>query len=70
MKTYTLFNVLLICCIQSILAFSQSQLPKNAIIVANDGSGKYNTVIIRKFRQYKYFFLLFLKLLLFSEMFY
>jgi pectinesterase len=43
MKLY-LFNFLLVCFIKSILTFPQNKLPSNAIIVAKDGSGKYNTV--------------------------
>jgi len=45
MKLY-LFNFLLVCFIKSILTFPQNKLPSNAIIVAKDGSGKYNTVNI------------------------
>lgn len=44
MKLYSLFNVILLCCIKSIIAFSQSQLPAGSIIVAKDGSGNFNTV--------------------------
>jgi len=46
MKLYSLFNVILLCCIKSIIAFSQSQLPAGSIIVAKDGSGNFNTVSI------------------------
>ncbi|KAL6613404.1 pectin lyase-like protein, partial [Neocallimastix sp. 'constans'] len=44
MKNYQILNILLICCIQSILAFLQNQLPEDAIIVASDGSGDFDTV--------------------------
>jgi len=44
MKLYNLFNIILLCFIKSIIAFSQSQLPAGSIIVAKDGSGNFNTV--------------------------
>jgi len=47
MKFYSLFNILLLSFIQSILAFPQNQLPSGAIIVAKVGSGKFNTVSIQ-----------------------
>jgi len=46
MKLYNLFNIILLCFIKSIIAFSQSQLPAGSIIVAKDGSGNFNTVSI------------------------
>jgi len=49
MKNYQILNILLICCIQSILAFLQNQLPEDAIIVASDGSGDFDTVILLNF---------------------
>jgi len=44
MKFYMLFNIFLISIVQIVFAFPQNQLPSGAIIVAKDGSGKFNSV--------------------------
>jgi len=44
MKFYMLFNIFLISIVQIVFAFPQNQLPSGAIIVAKDGSGKFNCV--------------------------
>jgi len=44
MKTFTLFSIFIICCIQHIIAYPQNKLPAGTIIVAQDGSGNFRTV--------------------------
>lgn len=46
MKFYTLLSIFLIYIIQYTYSFPQNKLPKDAIIVAKDGSGNFKTVII------------------------
>jgi len=43
---YIIKSIILLLIIQITFAFDQSKLPKNALIVAKDGSGKYKTVNI------------------------
>eukprot|EP00833_Pecoramyces_ruminatium_P006177 jgi/Orpsp1_1/1180209/evm.model.c7180000072520.1 len=43
MKSYLLITIF-ICLIHNIYGFSQSQLPKDVIIVAKDGSGNFDTI--------------------------
>jgi len=69
MKFYMLFNIFLISIVQIVFAFPQNQLPSGAIIVAKDGSGKFNSLIFFiiykknfKFKNFLYYFLINLKL--------
>ncbi|OUM57564.1 carbohydrate esterase family 8 protein, partial [Piromyces sp. E2] len=39
-----IFKLLLVLLVQVVFAFDQKKLPRNALIVAKDGSGKYKTV--------------------------
>jgi len=41
---YIIRSIFLLLIIQITFAFDQKKLPKNAFIVAKDGSGKYKTV--------------------------
>jgi pectinesterase len=41
---YIIKSIILLLIIQITFAFDQSKLPKNALIVAKDGSGKYKTI--------------------------
>ncbi|KAL6613662.1 pectin lyase-like protein, partial [Neocallimastix sp. 'constans'] len=44
MKISSLLSILLVCIIQCIFSFPANRLPKGAIIVAKDGSGKFRTI--------------------------
>jgi len=57
MKISSLLSILLVCIIQCIFSFPANRLPKGAIIVAKDGSGKFRTVTFF----FYYFFIFILK---------
>jgi len=44
MKSYIFLSIFLICYIQNIFSFTLNQLPKDAIIVAKDGSGEFDKI--------------------------